>query len=165
MTSSLTAAQPGQSETVTWKVQNIGGVTATGSWTDDVYLSPDGKLSDATLLGTVTQERRSGGRGSYAGTFTATLPSSLADGTYQVIVVTDAGDAVATDPNRANNQSDAPQPLTFGHVDLVPTITSAPATATSGDIMTVNWSTTNDWHCSDPQRLGRSTPTSRPPTR
>ena len=49
--------------------------------------------------------------GSYAGTLTATLPSSLADGTYQVIVVTDAGDAVATDPNRANNQSGrAPSP-------------------------------------------------------
>ena len=53
VTSSLTAGQPGQSETVTWEVQNVGGAPATGSWTDGVYLSPDGKLSDATLLGSV----------------------------------------------------------------------------------------------------------------
>ena len=53
VTSSLTAGQPGQSETVTWTVQNVGGSPATGSWTDDVYLSPDGQLGDATLLGSV----------------------------------------------------------------------------------------------------------------
>ena len=80
----------------------------------------------------MSRHRRPGGGRSYSGTLTATLPSSLADGTYQVIVVTDSGDAVATDPNRANNQSSAPQPLTFGHVDLVPSITTAPTAATSG---------------------------------
>ena len=130
---SLTTGQPGQTETVTWNVQNVGGAPATGSWTDSVYLSPDGQLGDATLLGSVSHIGGLAVKGSYPGTLTATLPSGLADGTYQVIVFADANDAVSTDPSRANNQSEAPQPLTFGHVDLVPSITSAPtAPALSG---------------------------------
>ena len=56
----------------------------------------------------------------------------------------DSGDAVSADPNRANNQAAAPQPLTFGHVDLVPAILSAPTAATSGTTLTVKWTTTND---------------------
>ncbi len=143
VTSSLSSAQPGQTETVTWKVQNVGASPATGSWTDSVYLSPDGKLSDATLFGSVNESGGLAGSASYPGTLTETLSSSLADGSYQVIVVTDSGDAVATDPNRANNQSSAPAPLAFGHVDLVPSITTAPTAATSGTSITVRWSTTN----------------------
>mgnify|MGYP002624276283 CR=1 FL=1 len=43
----------GESFTVDWTVQNVGGVPApAGSWNDEVYLSPDGTLSGATLLGT-----------------------------------------------------------------------------------------------------------------
>ncbi len=144
VTSSLATAQPGQSETVTWSVKNVGGSPATGSWTDNVYLSPDGKLSDATLLGSFSETGGLASGSSYAGTLTDTLPSSLADGSYQVMVVTDAGDAVVNDPNRANNQASASQPLPFGHVDLVPSITTAPATATSGTSITVDWSTTNN---------------------
>ena len=143
VTTSLTTGQPGQSETVNWTVTNIGGSPAPGSWTDDVYLSPDGKLSDATLLGSVTDQNGLAPNGSYQGTLTKTLTSSLADGTYQVIVVADAGDAVSTDPNRGNNQSSAAHTLTFGHVDLVPTITVAATSATSGDLLSVQWSTKN----------------------
>ena len=121
----------------------MGGSPATGSWLDGVYLSPDGKLSDATLLGTVSETGGLAAGSSYSGTLTATLASSLADGSYQVIVVTDADDAVTTDPNRANNEASAAQPLKLGHVDLVPSITTAPTTATSGTSITVNWSTTN----------------------
>ncbi len=144
VTSSLTAAQPGQSETVTWTVKNVGGSPATGSWADDVYLSPDGKLSDATLLGAVGETSGLAASGSYMGTLTATLMNSLADGSYQVIVVTDAGDAVVTDPNRSDNENSAPQALSFGHVGLLPSITAAPATATSGTTLTVSWLTTNE---------------------
>ncbi len=143
VSTSSTSAQPGQSETVTWSVENVGGSPATGSWTDDVYLAPNGTLTGATLLGSVSQTSGLAAGGSYAGTLTRTLPASLADGTYQVIVITDAGAAVVTDPNRANNESTASQPLTFGHVDLVPSIASAPTSATSGTSVTVDWSTTN----------------------
>ena len=141
VTSSLATAQPGQSETVTWEVQNVGGSPAAGPWTDNVYLSPDGQLGDATLLGSETYTGGLTVNSSYMGTLTATLPNTLADGTYQVIVVTDAGDAVANDPNRANNQGDATETLTFGHVDLVPMITFATTAATSGGVVTVDWST------------------------
>ena len=108
VTSSLTAGQPGVSETVTWTVQDAGGSPAVGPWTDGVYLSPDGQLGDATLLGSVADTAGLAAGASYNGTLTATLPSSLADGSYQVIVVADSGDAVATDPDRANNQAAPP---------------------------------------------------------
>jgi hypothetical protein len=110
---------------VTWQVQNVGASPAAGSWTDSVYLSPDGELSDATLLGSLNHSGGLAASGTYQGSITPTLSASLSDGTYQVIVVTDSGDAVASDPNRTNNRSDAPQPLVFGHVDLVPSISSA----------------------------------------
>ena len=139
----LTTAQPGQSETVSWTVQNGGGSPASGTWTDNVYLSPDGLLADATLLGSVSHSGGLTSSAFYTGTLTVTLSSTLADGSYQVIVVADAGDAVATDPNRANNQQTRPKPLGFGHVDLVPAIIAAPATATSGDTLTVSWTTMN----------------------
>ena len=143
VTSSLTTGQPGQSESVTWTVTNVGGSPATGSWTDSVYLSPDGKLNDATLLGSVNETSGLAAGSSYNGTLTETLPSSLADGDYEVLVDTDSGDAVVTDPDRANNLAGAPKPLLFGHVDLVPSITLAPTSATSGTSITVDWSTTN----------------------
>ena len=77
----------------------------------------------------------------------------------------DAGDAVAADPNRANNQAAAPQPLTFGHVDLVPTITSAPTAATSGTILTVKLDHDERRHRADARPAGSIAPTSRPPAR
>ncbi len=143
VTTSLTTAQPGQSETVTWTVQDVGGSPATGSWSDDVYLSPDGKVGDATLIGSMNQANGLAVAGSYKGTVNATLPTTLADGTYQVIVVADANRSITTDPNRANNQASAAQTLTFGHIDLVPAITTAPASINSGAPLTVTWTTTN----------------------
>ena len=127
-----------------WLVKNVGAGAAAGSWTDSAYLSPDGKLSDATLLGSVTHTVGLSASSSYSGTVTATLPSSLADGKYQVIVVADSQDALANDPNRANNQAAAAQTLTFGHVDLVPSITTATSSATSGSLLSVTWTTTNE---------------------
>ncbi len=75
VTTSLTAAQPGQSETVTWVVQNLGAGSAQGSWTDTVYLSPDGKISDATVLGSVSRPGGLAPGSSYSGSLTATLPA------------------------------------------------------------------------------------------
>ena len=142
--STLTTAQPGQSETVTWTVTNAGATPATGSWTDSVYLSLNGQVAGATLLGTMDHSGGLAPGSSYNGTLNTPLPSSLADGTYQVIVVADSGDAVDADPDRTNNQSSASQSLSFGHVNLVPTITAAPSASTSGTTLVVQWTTTND---------------------
>ena len=101
------------------------------------------KLNDATLLGSMTETFRTG-RGRVVRRLAhGHAAEQLADGTYQVLVVTDAADAVVTDPNRANNLASAAKPLVFGHVDLVPAITSTPTSATSGASIMVNWSTTN----------------------
>ncbi len=61
-----------------------------------------------------------------------------------MIVVPDSGDAVTNDANRANSQGTAQQSLTFGHIDLVPSITTATTSATSGTLLSVTWKTTND---------------------
>ncbi len=144
VTSSLTHAQPGQSETVSWLVYNVGTGSAYGSWTDSAYLSPDGKLSDATLLGSVTRTDGLVPSSFYSDSITATLPASLADGSYQVIAVADSQDVVTNDANRADTEGTAPQPLIFGHVDLVPSITTATSSATSGTLLSVTWTTKND---------------------
>ena len=75
VTSSLTVGQPGQSETVSWEVQNIGGSAATGPWVDDVYLSPDGTITSATLLASQTE---SGGLAAGASTMPGSPPRSPA---------------------------------------------------------------------------------------
>jgi hypothetical protein len=43
VTSAPAAAQPGQSETVSWTVTDAGTGNASGTWTDRLYYSPDGR--------------------------------------------------------------------------------------------------------------------------
>ena len=95
-------ATTGQNVTVHFTVMNQGTVSATGSWTDSVYLSADTALSaDDLLIGRVTHSGDLAGLSSYTGTLTAPLPG-VTDGSYHVVVVADSRMQVPDD-NRSNN--------------------------------------------------------------
>jgi hypothetical protein len=71
------ATQTG-SVTVTYTVDNLAAVPATGSWTDAVYLSSDGTWNiDDPLLGYVEHDGGVAAGGSYTGSLTATPPVGI----------------------------------------------------------------------------------------
>jgi hypothetical protein len=82
------SGQAGQTASVTWTVSNGGTGDAQGTWTDNIYLSPDGTLSGASFLGQVSHTGLAS-HGSYTVTQNVTLPS-VADGSYRFVVLTDA---------------------------------------------------------------------------
>ena len=49
------SAHPGRPLSIQWTVRNAGTVTAPPAWVDRVYLSADGTLNGATLIGSVTR--------------------------------------------------------------------------------------------------------------
>ena len=97
---------------VGWTVTNNGTASATGPWTDDVYLSTTPTLgSGAIYLGSFTAES-SGSlapSGTYNGQATVNLPidSSLSSGGYYLVVVADVGDVV-NESSLTTEQNDAP---------------------------------------------------------
>ena len=144
VTSSLTAAQPGQSETVTWTVTECRR-RAGDRLVDRQRLPLAGRQArDATLLGLGERDGRAGGSGllrGHAHSHAALEP--LADGTLPGHRRDRRRRCRRHRPQPSQQPEQRSQALTFGHVDLVPSITAAPATATSGTTLTVTWSTTN----------------------
>src|SRR5262249_50233037 len=66
----------------------------------------------------------------------------LSDGAYRFVVVADTDNAVF-ESDETNNLRASDATLQLGHPALQTGITSAPATATSGDTITVQWSVVN----------------------
>ncbi|KEF42131.1 MAG: hypothetical protein ER33_07850 [Cyanobium sp. CACIAM 14] len=94
---------PGKTTNLDVRVDNLGGLPATGTWTDSLYLSADTTLDPSdTLLARVTHSGDVAGGASYHDTVSAPLPA-LADGAYHVIVIADSRGQVS-DASRANNQ-------------------------------------------------------------
>lgn len=95
-------ASPGELAVFNWTVQNIGNNSATGLWTDTIYLSTDQLWDIDDIL--VARQARSGpippGQ-SYNGTTQATLPA-VNLGNYFVIVRTDIRNRVI-ETSEANN--------------------------------------------------------------
>jgi hypothetical protein len=97
-------AVAGQNITITYQVTNNGSVTASGSWTDSLYLAPISTwaLGDP-LLGSVAETQNLAPGAHYTGTLTAPLPG-VAPGSYYVIL---RSNILATfpEPTLANNVS------------------------------------------------------------
>ncbi|MCU0870895.1 MAG: putative Ig domain-containing protein, partial [Pirellulaceae bacterium] len=158
--------QPGQFVTIAWRVSNAGTGPAAGPWVDRVFLSADGNLAGATLLGSSVRSADLAAGDEYTRALSLQLPAR-GDADYFVILVTDADGAVYEGLDEAANQRAADDRLRLRHADLTPTILTAPSTAVSGDTVTVSWQTANvgttatlgDWTeriylSSDAQRSG-----------
>jgi hypothetical protein len=130
----------GQSFTFSWTVKNQGDDAATAPWTDKVYLSPDGKLSDATLLVSPRHTTDLAVNGQYTLSQTVDHLPVLADGNYTLIAVTNAlGDVF--ERNTANDTLAAAQTIAVQHPDLVvENVSATPAGPyQTGDAVTVSW--------------------------
>jgi large repetitive protein len=130
-----------QQVTVSWVVANAGEANAAGTWQDRVYLSADGTLDGAVLLATVSQGRQLQPGQQYAASTTVTLPE-WSDGSYRVVVVTDATRQVFERDREANNLG-VSEPLLLGHPNLRMVSVVAPAEAESADTVQVSWRVEN----------------------
>jgi hypothetical protein len=107
----------GGTATVSWTVTNVGLASATGSWTDRVYLSTDQQLSgDDQELASATFTGPLGVGQTYTLSRQVTLPQ--ATGTYWILVATDA-DNVLTEESKFNNVSASTNALTIAPAYLV----------------------------------------------
>ncbi len=130
VTPETASAAPGQPVTVNYTVTNTGGSTASGSWTDSVYLSVNGALDpNDVLLGRVVHTGDLAAGASYSGQLIAALPP-LPDGPYSVLVLSDSRDQVP-DPNRANNLGASSAPVTAA-IPVLPLGEALDATIASG---------------------------------
>ncbi len=141
--------RPNQTVQIDWTVTNVADgdadAVATGPWTDRVYLSADGQTDGAVLLATVTRSDDLAIGEGYNQSIVVVLPD-VADGSYQILIQTDADDQVfegGDEGNDANNITAATPPLVIGHPDLQPSELNAPASVTSGDSVSVDWLVTN----------------------
>jgi subtilase family serine protease len=98
---------PGEIANIQWTTQNIGSNTATGNWTDAVYLSIDNTWDiDDAPIGRVDHSGPLAPGASYAGALNAMLPA-VNPGAYYVIVRTDVRNRVREidDSNNATASS------------------------------------------------------------
>ena len=125
---------------ITWAVRNQGTGTATASWSDALWLSLDGSLQGASLLGRFERGAELASGGTYERTARVALPN-LASGTYQILVVTDSQERVAEQSEANNTASSAG--MTLSYPDLVPGSLTAPVSAQSGQAVVVRFTVTN----------------------
>ena len=137
----------GETFNVSWTVNNNGDGITTTSWNDKVYLSTDDTLSDDDLeLSTTTINNSVGANGQYEQTASVTLPLSntVVDGSYYILVKTDA-DTNQTELDENNNVASQAIALTVPPTpDLVVSNIVAPTEAFSGQDIEVTWTITNN---------------------
>ncbi|MDH5639643.1 MAG: putative Ig domain-containing protein, partial [Nitrospira sp.] len=139
-----TDVQPGQSVTLSWTVANTGPGSSSASHLDKAYLSANGTTTGAHYLGQVAIPAGTEPGSSYPASLTATLPSSVADGTYRFLIVSDAGGASYEGPTGGDlNNTGHSDPVSVTHPDLRATILSAPTSAASGATVRVDYQVTN----------------------
>jgi subtilase family serine protease len=135
----------GQQVEITWTVTNQGTATATGTWTDQVYLSADSALGGDQLFGTFdfTGTIRAGE--SITRKQVITLPVDIT-GDRWVVVQTDANNRLFEHAQETNNSTIDDQVLAtrlspFPNLQVAEVI--APPTAFSGQETVIEWTVTN----------------------
>ncbi|HEX29157.1 TPA: hypothetical protein ENG04_03660, partial [Candidatus Poribacteria bacterium] len=140
--------QTGQSISVRWTVANAGtGETPVSSWSDRLYLSTSGTLdpNTAIVLGTFSHYGKLAPGDSYEQIRTVGLPFNLPASCY-LFIWTDWDNSVFEHTDEDNNVGRSavqiqitPMPLP----DLTVTSVDAPATANSGQPISVTWTVQN----------------------
>ncbi len=137
----------GQTLAVTWRVENfVQARTNANYWHDRIYLSTDQTVDGSDVaLGTVQHSGALDGGTSYTTTTNFAIPIAL-QGTYYVIVQTDAYGNVAEGAMENNNTraSTSTTNVTLSPVpDLSVTDVAAPGEAFSGRPFTLSWTVQN----------------------
>ena len=123
-------------------MKNRGESAAAAGWSDYVYVSTTGDVNGAAYIGSFFRSQPLAAGASYTQTSTFTLPA-IGDGSYRVIVVTDAASQVFEHGREANNTLASTGTVPVGHSNLVAGVPTAPATAQSADTIEVRWTVTN----------------------
>jgi len=137
-------ARDGARVDVTWTVRNQDADAAEGSWTDIIFIAPNGDRAQKIEIGRFTVTQGLDGGRSYTRTENFALPLHIS-GVYEVFVMTDATRVVA-ETNETNNDPALGAELTIAltpRPDLTVTAVNAPATVTSGTVVDVEWIVTN----------------------
>ncbi|MCR5864424.1 pre-peptidase C-terminal domain-containing protein [Aquincola sp. J276] len=130
-------ALAGGAATVTWEVLNGGEAAATGPWVDYLYLSADGQLAGAVLLGSKQRSGSLAAGASYADSLQVQLPA-WADVQARLIVVTDAGGKVF-EAGRDSDNTRVDGTLGLRHLNLQAGGLTAPARVDSAQQLTVGF--------------------------
>jgi RHS repeat-associated protein len=139
------AARFGQAIDVGFAVRNAGNAAATAGWSDLIWLSTDAILGNDTLLGTQAAGPLGPGEG-YTRTASVALPLSVSvtDGTYFILVQTDASDTQAESSEANNIRAGAAMQLTLPPLpDLAVSGIVAPVEALSGQQIPISWTVKN----------------------
>jgi len=145
--STLSNVFSGQTVDLKWTVGNKGeGKTKFSEWKDQIYFSSDSVLRSASalVLGTITHNGQLEAGKNYTNTIPVTLPHGVF-GKYFIHVLTDQEDQIFEHAYNNNNsgRSAAIAVILLPPSDLVPTVTSIPATASNRDKIKVEWTVKN----------------------
>jgi hypothetical protein len=137
------SASSGQPITAQWTVCNYGpGSTLVNSWMDAVYLSRDNVLGSDIELGRFGHNGSLQTSACYSQSGSVIIPNGIS-GPYTVFVITDSNNNIS-EQNENNNMASASMQLSLTDPsDLEVTLVDTPATATSGQPVTINWTVAN----------------------
>jgi hypothetical protein len=136
-------ANEGTTITVSWTVTNSGDAPISGAWSDKLLLSDDASVGNDRLLANITVTATLAPGQSYTRSTPITLPQG-AVGLQRLIVQSDSANFVP-EANESNNTLVDPTGITIAaqFADLVVGLVSGPASANSGESVTVQYSITN----------------------
>ncbi|WP_422665759.1 CARDB domain-containing protein (plasmid) [Anabaena sp. PCC 7938] len=132
----------GETIDVSWTVNNAGSGSAFADWYDSIYISNDTNFdaTDTLITDIWTGEKTPlAPGGSYNIAKQITVPNTATGNRYLLFVADRTNSQSET--NESNNVKAVA--IALGSVDLVPTITSSPTTATSGTTVSLEWLVTN----------------------
>ncbi|MBD2700493.1 hypothetical protein IC229_07595 [Spirosoma sp. BT702] len=135
-----------QSVTLQWTTNNDGAITAQPMWGETVYLSTSATFGAGTTY-PINSFQRTDPLASLASStiqHAVTLPATTAEGNYYLFVRTDSGNSIYENPDEADNVSPASPMIQVQNPDLRPLALSVPATATSEQTITLQWTVKND---------------------
>ncbi len=137
----------GQQISVNWTVANQGaGATVSTNWTDRVYLSRTQTFDSATalLIGSFDHAGALNSGANYTRAENLTIPNT-AQGSYFVIVLTDANNELEECANNANNIGVGGQSIAITNdlPDLVVQTANAQANPLGGQTISVDWTVSN----------------------
>ncbi len=136
------SALAGASVTVSWTLANRGEAPVFAPWVDRVYLSSDGTMAGATLLGSLTHSTSLAIGASQNFSLPVTLPL-IADGNFRLLVASDADGQVYEARREANNTAASAATIALQHRDLTVSALSAPASAVSGSVVRIDRTVSN----------------------
>src|SRR5262249_6277572 len=128
---------------VAWVDSNLGQSTASGSWVDDLYLSPDNQTQHAVqFLGHFTFQRSLGPGETTSRRRTVALNlTGITNGQYHVLVVVNANQGVLEGAGSSNNLAVSSNILV--HVTPLPALhvsgVTAPTNGLGGQTVGASW--------------------------